>query len=114
MIPGVAAPLVDPPVHPQAPLVVPPPVGPVDPFSMSYAQYEAIIYGQQVLQSRQMAFESRFEDSATTTTDSLFEMRSLLRGLSGLSPPIEILTWARAVGGLPMTRVGRQIDAVFS
>ena len=87
MMPGVAAPLVDPPVHPQAPPVVPPPAGPADPFSMSYAQYEAIIHGQQALQSRQKAFESHFEDFATTTTDSLCEMRSLLRGLSGLSPP---------------------------
>ncbi|KAJ8621835.1 hypothetical protein MRB53_030364 [Persea americana] len=90
MMPGVAAQLVDPLVHPQTPQdppVVPPPAGPADPFSMSYAQYEAIIHGQQALQSHQMAFESRFEDFATTTTDSLFEMRSLLRGLSGLSPP---------------------------
>ncbi|KAJ8621983.1 hypothetical protein MRB53_030512 [Persea americana] len=87
MMPGVAAPVVDPPVHPQAPPVVPPPARPADPFSMSYAQYEDIIHGQQALQSRQMAFESRFEDFATTTFDSLFEIRSLLRGLSGLYPP---------------------------
>ncbi|KAJ8620013.1 hypothetical protein MRB53_028542 [Persea americana] len=92
MMPGVVAPLVDPPVHPQAPPVVPPPVapplaGPTDPFSMSYAQYEALLHDQQALQSRQLAFESRFKDFATTTTYSLFEMRSLLRGLSGLSPP---------------------------
>ncbi|KAJ8627438.1 hypothetical protein MRB53_020745 [Persea americana] len=87
MMSGVAAAVVDPPVHPQAPLVVSPPAGLADPFFMSYAQYEAIIHGQQALQSRQMDFESRFEDFATTTTYSLFKMRSLLRGLSGLSPP---------------------------
>ncbi|KAJ8622809.1 hypothetical protein MRB53_031338 [Persea americana] len=80
MMPGVAAPVVDPPVHPQAPPVVPPPAGPTDPFSMSYAQYEAIIHGQQALQSHQMAFESRFEDFASATTNSLFEMQSLWGG----------------------------------
>ena len=37
MMPGVAALVVDPQVHPQAPPVVPPPAGPADPFSMSYA-----------------------------------------------------------------------------
>ncbi|KAJ8632740.1 hypothetical protein MRB53_026076 [Persea americana] len=88
MMPGVTAPVVDPQVHPQAPPIAPPPLpaGPADPFSMSYAQYEAIIQGQQALQFRQLAFESHFEDFATSTTDSFFEMRSLLRGLSGLSP----------------------------
>ena len=79
--------MVDPQVHPQAPPVVHPPAGPIDPFSMSYAQYKAIIQGQQVLQSCQMAFESQFEDFAISTIDSLFEMWSLLRGLSGLSNP---------------------------
>ncbi|KAJ8643880.1 hypothetical protein MRB53_005628 [Persea americana] len=46
MMPEVAAPVVDLPVHPQAPPVVPPPAGPVNPFFMSYAQYKAIIHGQ--------------------------------------------------------------------
>ena len=54
---------------------------------MSYVQYEAIIQGQQAFHSRQVAFESLFEDFPTSTRDFLFEMRSLLRGLSGLSPP---------------------------
>ncbi|KAJ8624103.1 hypothetical protein MRB53_032633 [Persea americana] len=70
MMPRVDAPVVDPPVPPQAPPVVHPPAGHADPSSMSYAQYEAIIQGQQALHSRQVAFESRFEDFATITTDS--------------------------------------------
>ncbi|KAJ8644056.1 hypothetical protein MRB53_005804 [Persea americana] len=87
MMLGVDAPVVDPPVPPQAPPILHPPVGHVGPFSMSFAQYEAIIQGQQALHSRSVAFESHFEDFATSTTNSLFETRSLMRGLSGLSPP---------------------------
>ncbi|KAJ8633650.1 hypothetical protein MRB53_026986 [Persea americana] len=74
MMPGVDVPVVKPPIPPQAPPIVYPLTVHVDPFYMSSAQHEAIIHGQQALHSHQVAFDSRFEDFATHTIDSLFEM----------------------------------------